>query len=261
MVRKGHAKLSISAQCRLLSLHRSGLYYRPRGETALNLELMRLMDEHYLHHSEKGAIRMYTWLIRNKGYQISKNRIERLYYQVMGLRAMLPGRHTSKKSPERNKVYPNLLYKLDISRPNQVWAVDSTYIPMREGYMYLMAIIDLFGRSVVHWNISNSMDALWCTKTLQEAIELHGKPEIIHIDRASQYTSEVFTKAVLQWEIKLSVDAKRSITKHVFVKGLWKSVKYDTIYPHPSNDGLELFLQLKAYFERNSNIKIAETND
>ncbi|WP_158499734.1 DDE-type integrase/transposase/recombinase [Zobellia galactanivorans] len=117
----------------------------------------------------KDAFRMHVWLTRDKGYKVSKNRIERLYYRVMGLRAVLTGRHTSKRNKE-HKTYPYLLRNLEITRANQVWATDITYIPMRKGYMYLMAIIDLHSRFVVHWSVSNSMEAEWCAKTLEEAV-------------------------------------------------------------------------------------------
>ncbi|WP_350287786.1 DDE-type integrase/transposase/recombinase [uncultured Croceitalea sp.] len=252
MVRKGHVKLSISEQCRLLSLHRSGLYYNPKGETTLNLELMRMMDEHYLHCPEKGATRMHAWITHTKGYQVSKNRIERLYYKVMGLRAMLPGKHISKKN-SGDKIYPNLLYKLDIGLPRQVWAVDVTYVPIKEGYLYLMAVVDLFGGLVVHWGLSGAMEPLWYTETLREAIELYGKPEIITIDKASQFTSEVFIKPILKSKIKVSVDAKRSVTEKVFVKSLWKNVKYDIIYKDPPKGELELTRLLREYFRNYNN--------
>ena len=248
MVRKGHTELSISAQCRTLSLHRSGLYYRPKGETELNLELMRLMDEHYLYHPEKGANRMHAWLTRDKGYKVGKNRIERLYYRTMGLRAVLPGRHTSKRN-KQHKVYPYLLKGLEIERPDQVWATDITYIPMEKGYMYLMAIIDLNSRFVVHWSVSNSMDADWCTKTMEEAIQMHGKPEIINTDQGGQFTSDEFTATVLGNDIRLSMDGKGRATDNAFIERLWRSVKYEKIYLKPPKDGLELFLLLAEYFD------------
>ena len=158
MISKDHPKLSVVKQCKLLDIHRSGLYYKPCGESRLNLELMRLMDEHYLHHPFKGAARMHTWLTRDMGYKVNKKRVERLYYRVMGLRAIMPGKHTSRRN-KAHKIYPYLLRDLEIQRPNQVWAIDITYIPMEKGFMYLVAIIDLHTRFVVGWSISNSMEA------------------------------------------------------------------------------------------------------
>ena len=129
MISRGHSKLSISKQCKLLSVHRSRLYYKPKAESRLNLELMRLMDEHYTHYSFKGAKRMHRWLTTDRGYKVNHKRIERLYYDVMGLRAVMPGRHTSKRI-KAHKIYPYLLRHLKVEHSNQVWATDITYIPM-----------------------------------------------------------------------------------------------------------------------------------
>lgn len=178
---------------------------------------MREMDEHYLHHPFKGARRMYVWLTKDKGYKVSKNRVERLYYKVMGLRAVMPGRHTSRRC-RRHKVYPYLLRNLEVTRPNQVWATDITYIPMANGYMYLVAIIDLYSRYVVNWSVSNSMDAIWCKETLEAAIEEHGNPEIINTDQGSQFTAEEFAGYVLSQEIKLSMDGKGRAKDNAFIE-------------------------------------------
>lgn len=247
MISKGHSKMSVVKQSKLLCIHRSGLYYKPKGESELNLELMRLMDEHYLHHPFKGAKRMHVWLTRDKGYKVSLNRIERLYYKVMGLRAVMPGRHTSRRN-KQHKVYPYLLRNLKIERPNQVWAVDITYIPMKQGYMYLTAIIDLYSRYVVNWSVSNSMDSNWCKETLEQAIQEHGKPEIINTDQGSQFTADEFSSYVLNNEIKLSMDGKGRATDNAFVERLWRSVKYEKIYLNPPKDGTELYLQMVEYF-------------
>lgn len=247
MIDKGHEKLSIVQQCKLLEVHRSGIYYKPCGESALNLELMRLMDEHYLKHPYKGAARMHIWLTKDMGYKVSLNRIERLYYRKMGLRSLLPGPHTSKRR-KQDIVYPYLLRDLKIQHPNQVWATDITYIPMKKGFMYLMAIIDLYSRYVVHWSVSNSMDACWCAQVMKEAIDQWGAPEIVNTDQGSQYTSEVFTKTILK-ESKLSMDGKGRATDNAFIERLWRSVKYEKIYLFPTEDGIQLYRQLKEYFD------------
>jgi len=247
MICKGHSKLSMEKQCKLLSVHRSGLYYKPKPESELNLQLMREMDEHYLHHPFKGARRMYVWLTKDKGYKVSKNRVERLYYKVMGLRAVMPGRHTSRRC-KRHKVYPYLLRNLEVTKPNQVWATDITYIPMANGYMYLVAIIDLYSRYVVNWSVSNSMDATWCKETLEAAIEEHGKPEIINTDQGSQFTAEEFAGYVLSQGIKLSMDGKGRAKDNAFIERLWRNVKYEKIYLNPPEDGLDLYQQLNEYF-------------
>lgn len=208
---------------------------------------MRLMDEHYLNFPFKGAPMMHTWLTKDKGYRVNEKRIDRLYYEVMGLRAVVPGRHTTKRNPD-HKAYPYLLRNLDITRPNQVWATDITYVPMAKGFMFLTAIIDLYSRYVVHWSVSNSMDAEWCAEVLNEAILLHGKPDIINTDQGSQYTSKIFTEAVSGHQIQLSMDGKGRATDNAFVERLWRSVKYEQIYLSPPVDGMDLELKLIEYF-------------
>lgn len=258
LVVHGNEKLSTTRQCSLLGLHRSGLYYRPRGESKLNLELMRLMDEHYLLHPEKGAVRMHTWLTKDKGFDINAKRIERLYYDVMGLRAILPGPHTSKRHKD-HKVYPYLLRDLEIERPNQVWAMDITYIPMKKGFMYLSAIIDLYSRYVVNWSLSNSMEAEWCKQVYEEAVVMHGAPEILNTDQGSQFTSDVFVKAILDSEAKISMDGKGRATDNAFIERLWRSVKYEKLYLSPATDGMELYGQLEEYFDYYNNERRHQT--
>jgi putative transposase len=250
MISKGHPNISIVRQCDLLSIHRSGFYYEPKGESELNLELMRLMDEHYLHHPFKGATRMYKWLTRDKGYKISKNRVERLFYKVMGLRSVMPARHTSRRCKD-HKVYPYLLRGLKVERPNQVWETDITYIPMQKGFMYLTAIIDVHSRYVLNWSVSNSMDAKWVTQVMEETIDMFGEPEIINTDQGSQYTSDEFTSMVLHKDknIKLSMDSKGRATDNAFIETLWKSIKYEKIYLNPPEDGLQLYRLVNEYFE------------
>jgi putative transposase len=245
MISKG--QLSILKQCELLQIHRSGFYYKPKEESELNLELMRLMDEHYLHHPFKGAARMHTWLTMDKGYQVSKNRIERLYYRVMGLRAIMPGKHTSRRH-KAHKIYPYLLRNLTVTHPNQVWAMDITYIPMKKGFMYLVAIIDLYSRYVVNWSVSNTMDAEWCRQTLEEAIETHGKPEIVNTDQGSQFTSDTVSEYVTSQQIRLSMDGKGRAIDNAFIERLWRSVKYEKLYLYPPKDGIELYQSLAEYF-------------
>lgn len=247
MIEFNNKELSISRQCEMFSLNRSTLYYKTVGESALNLELMRLMDEHYLEYPDKGATRMHKWLTLDKDYQVSLNRIERLFYRVMGLRSVLPGPHTSKRNKE-HEIFPYLLRNLQIDRVNQVWTTDITYIPMEKGFMYLTAVMDVKSRYVLHWSISNSMDAEWCAEAIEEAIKKHGSPEIINTDQGSQYTSAVFKNAVLPKEIKLSMDGKGRATDNAFIERLWRSVKYEKLYLNPTPKPLELISQLKDYF-------------
>lgn len=248
MINKGHSKLSIVKQCILLSVYRSVFYYKIKGESALNLELMCLMDAHYLEHPYKGARRMHVWLTKDKGYKVSFNRVERLYYRIMGLRAVMPGRHTSKKG-KGHKIYPYLLNNLVIDRPNQVWATDITYIPMKRGYMYLVAIIDLYSRYIVNWSLSNSMTSQWCKQTLKEAIEMHGRPEIINTDQGAQFTSEEFSEYVFGQNIRLSMDGKGRAIDNAFIERFWRSVKYEKLYLNPAADGTALYFQLADYMD------------
>jgi len=248
IVKRSHSKLSVRKQCDLLNLNRSSLYYEPVQTSDLNLELMDKMDKHYLEHPFKGARRMHVYLTKDLGYKVSLNRVERLYYRVMGLRAIFPGPHTSKRN-KAHKVYPYLLRNLEITRPNQVWATDISYIPMPSGYLYLSAIKDLFSRYVVQWDLSNSMEAIWCAEGFLSAVRIHGKPEILNTDQGSQYTSECFTEAVLGSDVKLSMDGKGRATDNAFIEGLWKMVKYEDIYLKNYDTGEKLYNGLKRYFE------------
>jgi putative transposase len=190
------SQLSIVRQCELLDVHRSGVYYRARGETALNLELMRTIDKKNLLHPWLGVPRITTWLRKDKGYDINKKRVERLF-RLMGLSATGPNPNTSKRGKgELHRIYRYLLRNLKVERPGQVWAMDVTYIPVRGGYLYLCAIIDLYSRYVVGWSLSNTMTSEWCKRTLDTAIGEHGAPEILNTDQGSQFTSREFTQYV-----------------------------------------------------------------
>lgn len=239
--------LSKSAQCRLLGLNRSGIYYENRGEGPQNLELMRLMDEHYHYHPYKGAPRMHVWLCKDKGYQVSRNRVDRLYYDVMGLRAIIPGPHTSKRHKD-HAVYPYLLRGLDVSRPCQVWATDITYMPLPRGFMYLTAVIDLYSRYVLQWSLSNTMEAEWCRQLIEDAIAEYGKPDILNTDQGSQYTSETFSRFVIDQGIRLSMDGKGRATDNAFIERLWRTVKYENARFNSYQDGIDMARGMEVFF-------------
>jgi len=239
--------LSVVRQCELLEVHRSGLYYQPMPETPLNLELMRMIDEKHMLHPWLGVPRMTQWLCKDKGYTVNHKRVERLY-GLLGIQAMCPRPNTSKPG-KGHKVYPYLLRNLVIDRPNQVWAMDITYIPVQGGYLYLVAVIDLFSRYVVNWSLSNTMTSQWCRQTLAEAIRQHGKPEIINTDQGSQFTAAEFTQYVVnELQIRLSMDGKGRAIDNIFIERLWRSVKYEHVYLFPASDGLECYQGLKEYF-------------
>ena len=192
---------------------------------------------------------MHVWLTKDRGYQVNHKRVKRLYYNVMGLQAIMPGKHTSRRCKD-HKIYPYLLRNMAITKVNQVWAMDITSIPMKKGFMYLTAIVDLYSRYVVGWSVSNSMDAEWCQLTLEEAISIYGKPDIINTDQGSQFTSTVFTDYVLGdlEGVKLSMDGKGRATDNAFIERLWRSVKYEKLYLNPPKDGSDLYDQLMDSF-------------
>ena len=247
MINKEHYRLSIRTQCDLLSIHRSGLYYQPKRTSKLNQKLMYLIDQHYLQKPYYGVYRMWEWLRKDKGYKVNIKRIRRLY-RIMGLEAIGPKPNTSKPAPG-HKVYPYLLKNLAITHSNQVWATDLTYVPMQNGFLYLMAIIDLKSRYVLNWSVSNIMDAKWCADVFRETVCRYGAPEILNTDQGSQFTSEVFTKAVIEEAgVKLSMDGKGRAIDNVFIERLWRSLKYEYLYLNPPADGLELYKGLKHWF-------------
>ncbi len=248
-VDKAH-RLSIARQCGLLGIHRSGVYYQPAKESGLNLELMRLIDGEYMRHPWMGVPRMTVWLQKDKGYQVNHKRVERLY-RLMGISAIGPKPNTSKKGKgELHRIYKYLLAGLKIERPNQVWAGDITYIPVKGGYLYLIAFIDLYSRFVVGWPLSNTMASEWCKQTLEDAIGQYGKPEILNTDQGSQFTSIEFTDHVTKdQQIQLSMDGKGRAIDNVFIERLWRSVKYEHVYLFPADDGLQCYKGLKTWFD------------
>jgi len=248
IVDRAHQTLSIKHQCELLSVHRSGYYYhlQERTEDALNLELMRLIDEHYLKYPFMGVPSMTQWLVKDMGYKINPKRIARLY-KLMDLAAIVPGPHTSKGCKEHKK-YPYLLRNLIIDRPNQVWGIDITYIPVKHGYLYLAAIIDLFSRFVVGWSLSNTMESEWIVETVKESIREYGKPEMINSDQGSQFTSDLYTDFLISENITISMDGRGRATDNIFIERLWRSLKYEDIYIHAYETGPELYEGVKQYF-------------
>jgi putative transposase len=246
MIEKG-IDISLCRQCDLLRIHRSGLYYTPVPETPENLNLMRLIDEQYYKTPFYGIRRITAWL-RHQGYPVNRKRIKRLM-ELIGWRTIYHKRNTSKKSKE-NPVYPYLLKELDIDHPNHVWAIDITYVPMRHGFMYLCAVIDVYTRFVVNWGISNTMTSLWVSQIVEEAIETYGQPEIINSDQGSQFTGFEYTSLLTERDkpIKISMDSKGRAIDNIFIERLWKSVKYECVYIHVFDDGVQLYEGLQKYF-------------
>ena len=258
MVDKKYDRLSIVEQCDALKIHRSGLYYIPTAETEENLRLMRLLDELYLTVPFYG-IRRLTALLKNQGFDVNRKRIKRLM-ELIGWQTIYHKRNTSKRNP-LHPVYPYLLKGLEINKANQVWAIDITYIPMRKGFMYLCAIIDLHTRFVVNWGISNTMTAEWCKQITQEAIETHGKPDIINSDQGSQFTSLEHVELLKANQIQISMDGKGRAIDNIFIERLWKSVKYECVYLHAFEDGVKLYEGLQKYFYFYNNERIHQSLD
>ena len=245
MIEKDHSDLSMVQQCELLSIHRSGLYYSPCPESEENLIIMRPLDEQYFKTPFYSIRRLTAWL-QHQRYQINRKRVARLMC-IMGWKILFRGRNTSKPG-KGHKIYPYLLREIIIDRPNQVWATDITYVPMKKGFMYLCAIIDLRTRYVVNWSLSNTMTAEWCTEVLEQAIEVHGKPEIFNTDPGSQFTSEMFTGCLKKHEVQISMDGKGRAIDNIFIERLWRSVKYEYVYLHTPADGVKLYEGLSSYF-------------
>jgi len=224
---EANAALSMRRQCELLGVNRSSLYYEPVEPDAEELELMRRMDELHLKHPFFGS-RMMTRTLKAEGVLVNRKRVQRLT-RLMGLESTAPKPNTSKPAPE-HAVYPYLLRNLKVSRVNQVWAADITYIPMARGFVFLVAIIDWYSRRVLAWRLSNTLETSFCVEALHEALARYGCPEIFNTDQGSQFTSEEFTDALLDRGIKISMDGQGRWLDNIFVERLWRSLKYEEVY-------------------------------
>ena len=244
MVDRHHLLLSIVRQCELLGISRSGLYYQPKGITEEDLTLMKLIDRQYLVTPFYGARKMAAWL-KSQGQKVNRKRVRRLM-RLMGLKAIYRRPRTSKPAPG-HKIYPYLLGGLRITRPNQVWAADITYIPMARGFLYLVAIIDWYSRYVLSWRLSNTLDAGFCVEALEEALS-KGRPEIFNTDQGAQFTAEAFTGLLEQHGIRISMDGKGSYSDNLFIERLWRTVKYEEVYLKAYQDGRDARISLDNYF-------------
>ena len=245
LVESGHGSLSIRRQCELLGLGRSSFYYQPVGESEENLALMRWIDEQHLRTPFFGVGEMTAWL-RREGERVNPKRIRRLM-RLMGIEAIYPRPHTSRRHPE-HKIYPYLLRDLEITRADQVWASDITYVPMHRGFMYLVAIMDWFSRYVVAWQLSNSLDVGFCLECLDEALAT-GRPEIFNTDQGSQFTSSAFTGRLEGCGVAISMDGRGRALDNVFIERLWRTVKYEDIYPKAYATVPALETGLSSYFD------------
>jgi len=237
MIDPAHPRLSVVRQCRLVSISRSAFYYRPAGETALNLALMRLIDEQFLETPWYGARQMARHL-RRQGYTAGRKRVRRLMAK-MGLAPIYQRPRTTIPHPE-HRTYRYLLRGLAIERPNQVWCADITYVPMRRGFLYLVAVMDWASRKVLAWRLSNTMDAAFCIEAAEEALARYGAPEIFNTDQGSQFTSPRFTDVIEDAGVRVSMDGRGRWMDNVFIERLWRSLKYECVYLNAFETGSEL---------------------
>ena len=234
MIAPDHPGLSLSRQCDLLSISRSSFYYAPKGESPENLVLMRRIDELFLKYPFYGSRQMVRQL-RREGISVGRHRVRRLM-RLMGLAAIYQAPKTSTPHPA-HRIYPYLLRNVMVDRPDHVWCADITYIPMRRGFLYLVAIMDWATRHVLAWRLSNTMDARFCVEALREAMAEHGKPEMFNTDQGSQFTSFDFTGVLKDADIAISMDGRGRCMDNIFIERLWRSLKYEAVYLHELTDG------------------------
>jgi len=226
MIDRKH-ELSITRQAKALGVSRGSVYYLPRPVSASVLALMRRIDELHLDYPFAGS-RMLQGLLLGEGYQVGRVKVRNLMKR-MGVEAIYRRPNTSKPAPG-HKIYPYLLRKLPVTRPNQVWAMDITYIPMKRGYVYLAAVVDWNTRRVLAWRLSITLETAFCIEAVEEAMAKYGKPDIFNTDQGSQFTSVAFIKMLKDAKIKISMDGKGAWRDNVFVERLWRSVKYEEVY-------------------------------
>jgi putative transposase len=244
LIEPDYPTLSVVRQCELLGLSRSSWYYKPQEVASVDLELMRRIDEQYTLTPFYGIRRMKVAL-HEQGYQVNPKRIQRLM-RLMGLEAIYPKPKLSKKD-DQHKVFPYLLRGLKIDRPNQVWASDITYIRLRRGFVYLVAVMDWFSRYVLSWSVSVTMDVHFCMEALERALRM-GKPGIFNTDQGSQFTSREFTGILQQAEVRISMDGKGRVFDNIFIERLWRSVKYEEVYTKDYEDVLACIDGLRTWF-------------
>lgn len=234
MIDRHHPRLSISRQCQLVSVSRSSFYYEPQPERPENLDLMRWIDEQFLKTPYYGSRQMVR-LMRRQGMRVGRHRVRRLMRR-MGLSAIYQAPKTSKPHPE-HRVYPYLLRGVTIDQPDHVWCADVTYIPMRRGFLYLVAIMDWASRRVLSWRLSNSMESSFCVEALEEALQRFEAPRIFNTDQGSQFTSQDFTETLKAAGVQISMDGRGRWMDNVFIERLWRTLKYECIYLNEFPDG------------------------
>ncbi len=239
-------RLSLREQCRLLGLHRSGLYYEPVAESAENLQLMQLLDRQYTRHPEQGVRRM-TLHLRELGHAVNPKRVRRLLRQ-MGLEAFYPKPRLSIPDPVAGR-YPYLLKGLPIGRPDQVWCADITYVGLPEGFTYLVAIMDWFSRYVLAWELSNTMESAFCVSALERALSGRRRPEIHNTDQGSQFTSAEWLAVLERSGVRVSLDGRGRAFDNIFIERLWRTVKWEHVFLREHRTLGDLRAGLEEFFE------------
>ena len=244
LIEVGSACLSIRRQCELLGLNRASYYYQAARESDLNLELMRVIDKQYTKTPFYGWPRM-TVCLQKQGYQVNHKRVYRLM-RKMGIQAIHPRKRVKNKRSEHT-IYPYLLKDTQIARPHQVWSTDITYIPLRQGFMYLVAVIDWYSRYILAWELSNTLDGHFCQVALQQALS-QGCPDIFNTDQGVQFTANAFTDILKQADIQISMDGRGRALDNIFIERFWRSLKYEDIYLHDYASVPDLMAGLRRYF-------------
>lgn len=244
--------ISLRRQCQLLEINRSSLYYKPLGESEENLTIMKLIDKIHYENPTYGVLRMQDEL-EEHNYPINHKRVRRLM-GLMSMNIIYPKRNLSKLGKAKY-IHPYLLRNLKIDRPNQVWAIDITYIPMKKGFMYLTAVIDVYSRYLIGWQLSNSLEAETQTELINELVETYGKPEIINSDQGSQYTSQQWISCLKEHGIKISMDGKGRATDNAFIERFFRTIKQDYVYLFPEDSVVDLYKGIKKYILKYNNRK------
>jgi putative transposase len=242
----GHAKISVRRQCDLLDLSRSSYYYKKAKASSDDLRLMRLIDEQYMRTPFFGSRQMAAWLSRQTEQRVNRKCMQRLM-RIMGIEAIYPKPRTTRRHPA-HQVFPYLLRNLEITRKDQVWSTDITYVPLREGFMYLVAVMDWHTRYILSWRLSNTLEGYFCIEALEEALSI-SVPEIFNTDQGSQFTAKGFIAVLQDHEISISMDGRGRAIDNVFIERLWRTLKYEDIYLKDYETTKQLRAGLKKYID------------
>lgn len=241
------SEMSLRHQCDLLGINRSSVYYKSKGENSDNLEAMKLMDAHIMQEPTAGVLTMQC-MLEEQGLTMSYERVRRLMRKA----AIMPiyPRRTLTKRGENEYIYPYLLRDMAITKPNEVWQTDITYIPMKSGFMYLTAIIDVHSRYIVGWGLSNSLDASESLSVVAEAIKKHGAPKILNSDQGSQFTCKAYVEYLKKENISISMNSKGRCIDNIYIERFWRTLKYQYIYLNPACGGLDLYLGIQQWLTK-----------